>query len=174
MESTGGEEARPALLPPPVQELARVQGATDGVPSRYVAREAGHDDDDPKATVAAPIPVIDLGRLCRPGGGCADDEAAKLRLALQSWGLFLVANHGIEASLMAAVMDASSEFFRQPLHEKQKHSNMIDGKRFQFEGYGNDVEVVSEDQILDWSDRLYLKVEPQTEKNLALWPTCLR
>ncbi|WVZ82284.1 hypothetical protein U9M48_029565 [Paspalum notatum var. saurae] len=109
MESTGGEEARP------VQELARDQGAADGVPSRDVARAAGE------------VAVIDLGRLCKPGaGGGAADEAAKLRLALQCWGLFLVANHGIKASLMDAVMDASREFFRQPLHEKQKHSNMID------------------------------------------------
>ncbi|KAJ1258257.1 hypothetical protein BS78_10G061200 [Paspalum vaginatum] len=172
MESTGEEEARPAL-PPPVQELAvQCAGAAYGVPSRYVARAAG---DGTKGTVAAPVPVIDLGRLCQPGGGsAAADEAAKLQLALQSWGLFLVANHGIEASLMDAMMDASREFFRQPLHEKQKHSNMVDGKRSLFEGYGNDVEVVSKDQILDWSDRLLLKVEPQAERNLALWPTCIR
>ena len=41
-----------------------------------------------------------------------------------------VTNHGIEATLMDAMMDASREFFRQPLQEKQKHSNMIDGKHF--------------------------------------------
>jgi isopenicillin N synthase-like dioxygenase len=84
-----------------------------------------------------------------------------------------VTNHGIEATLMDAMMDASREFFRQPLQEKQKHSNMIDGKHFQLQGYGND-RVASEDQVLDWCDRLYLLVEPQEDRSLDLWPACLR
>lgn len=84
-----------------------------------------------------------------------------------------VTNHGIEATLMDAMMDASREFFRQPLQEKRKHSNMIDGKHFQLQGYGND-RVASEDQVLDWCDRLYLLVEPQEDRSLDLWPTCLR
>ncbi|CAL5044262.1 unnamed protein product [Urochloa decumbens] len=138
-----------------------------------------HEHDDPDATAAAaPVPVIDLGCLCQTtaasgGEESAAGEAARLRSALQSWGLFLVTNHGIEASLMDAVMEASREFFRQPLEEKQKHTNLVDGEHFQLEGYGND-RVASEDQVLDWCDRLYLKVEPQEERNLALWPTCLR
>ncbi|KAL6898017.1 hypothetical protein ACP4OV_006613 [Aristida adscensionis] len=37
------------------------------------------------------------------------------------------------------------------------------------EGYGND-RVLSKDQILDWSDRLHLRVEPEDERNLAFWP----
>ena len=77
-----------------------------------------------------------------------------------------VTNHGLEASLMDAVMNASREFFRQPIEEKQKCSNLIDGKHFQVEGYGNDV-VMTQDQILDWSDRLHLRVEPEDERNLA-------
>ncbi|TVU02463.1 hypothetical protein EJB05_52051 [Eragrostis curvula] len=70
---------------------------------------------------------------------------------------------------MDGMMDASREFFRQPQEVKQKHSNMVDGKHFRLEGYGND-RVSSEDQVLDWCDRLYLKVEPEDERNLALWP----
>ncbi|OQU75949.1 hypothetical protein SORBI_3010G059900 [Sorghum bicolor] len=170
-----GEEARPVLLPP-VQELAGQLGAAADVPARYVARAGAGNDDDRKATETALVPAIDLARLCQPGGdGGAADEASKLRLALQSWGLFLVTNHGMEASLMDAMMDASREFFRQPLQERQKHSNMIDGKHFQIEGYGNDwAPSESEEQVLDWTDRLYLKVEPQEDRKLDLWPTCLR
>ena len=37
------------------------------------------------------------------------------------------------------------------------------------EGYGGDV-IVSEKQILDWSDRLALKVLPEDERRLELWP----
>ncbi|KAF8733031.1 hypothetical protein HU200_015389 [Digitaria exilis] len=165
-----GEEPAPLL---PVQELAAGRhGAGDdgGVPSRYVARRA-HDGSEETPTAA--VPVIDLGRLCQPAAdGESASEAAKLRAALQSWGLFLVANHGIEVSLMDAVTEASREFFRQPLVEKQRYTNMVGGN-FQLEGYGND-RVATEEQVLDWSDRHYLKVEPQDERNLALWPPCLR
>ncbi|RCV20413.1 hypothetical protein SETIT_4G054200v2 [Setaria italica] len=120
-------------------------------PSRYVR----HEHDRPglagggalvgaAADMPEPVPVIDLRRLLSCGAEGAD-EAAKLRSALQSWGLFL------------------------PLEKKQKCSNLVDGKRFQVEGYGND-QVKAQDQVLDWSDRLNLKVEPQDERNLAKWP----
>ncbi|KAJ1258264.1 hypothetical protein BS78_10G061700 [Paspalum vaginatum] len=149
-------------VPTPVQELV---GAAEEPPSRYVLRE----QDRPGSLLVAddmpePIPVVDLTRL--PDD---DAEAAKLRSALQSWGLVLVSNHGIEAAMMDEVMDASRAFFHQPLEEKQKYSNLIDGKRFQIEGYGND-RVVREDQILNWNDRLHLKVEPEDERNYAKWP----
>uniref|UniRef100_A0A0D9WM11 Fe2OG dioxygenase domain-containing protein n=1 Tax=Leersia perrieri TaxID=77586 RepID=A0A0D9WM11_9ORYZ len=149
---------------PLVQELAGV-GSPD-VPPRYVARG---DDEPPVAAGVAPVPVIDLARLRRPPPD-GEDEAARLRQAIDSWGLFLVANHGVEASLMDSMMDAARDFFRLPLEEKNKYTNLIDGEHFQFEGYGNDM-VRSEEQILDWTDRLYLKVEPHEERNLALWPT---
>lgn len=179
-------------VPTPVQELAA--GVVEP-PSQFVLQE----QDRPESLLFAadmpePIPVIDLSRLP------AADEASKLWSALQTWGLFLVSrsvpylpvcimqsacsatvcnqqhrlhlqvtNHGIEASLMDDVMAASRDFFHQPLQEKQKCSNLIGGKRFQMEGYGNDM-VTSQDQILDWQDRLQLRVEPEDERNLAYWP----
>jgi hypothetical protein len=82
MESAGdGGEARPVLLPP-VQELAGQLGAADDVPARYVAC-AGAGNDDRKATVTAPVPVIDLARLCQPGGDGADDEAQGFGFVLE-------------------------------------------------------------------------------------------
>ena len=163
-------------------------------PSQFVLQEQDRPESLLLAThMPEPIPVIDLSRLP------AADEASKLRSALQTWGLFLVSrsvhylpicivqcllaqprtnsivyfvqvtNHGIEASLKDHVMAASRDFFHQPLQEKQKFSNLIGGKRFQMEGYGNDM-VTSQDQILDWQDRLQLRVEPEDERNLAYWP----
>ncbi|KQK19351.1 hypothetical protein BRADI_1g47810v3 [Brachypodium distachyon] len=38
------------------------------------------------------------------------------------------------------------------------------------EGYGND-QVRTEDQRLYWSNRLYLIVEPEDDRNLTHWPT---
>ncbi|CAL5051373.1 unnamed protein product [Urochloa decumbens] len=155
-------------VPALVHELAAA--AVHEPPSRYVR----HEHDRPGLVGAAdmpePVPVIDLRRLMSSLSTAeGTQEAAKLWSALQSWGMFLVVNHGIEASLMDDVMNASKEFFHQPLEEKQKCSNLVDGKRFQVEGYGND-QVKAQDQILDWSDRLNLKVEPQDERNLAKWP----
>ncbi|RLN13681.1 protein SRG1-like [Panicum miliaceum] len=134
------DQAQPWKIPPIVQELAA--GAHEP-PSRYVVR----DQDRPAVAAAAampePIPIVDLSRLsAAEDGGGADGEVAKLRCALQNWGLFL---------------------------EKQKYSNLVNGKEFRFEGYGNDV-VLSEDQILDWCDRLYLIAESESRVVGSLWP----
>uniref|UniRef100_A0ACD6A9H2 Uncharacterized protein n=1 Tax=Avena sativa TaxID=4498 RepID=A0ACD6A9H2_AVESA len=75
----------------------------------------------------------------------------------------------MESSLIDSMMTASRDFFRLPPEEKRKYSNLLDGKHFQVEGYGND-QVKTRDQRLDWSDRLHLKVEPEDQRNLAHWP----
>jgi hypothetical protein len=62
--------------------------------------------------------------------------------------------------------DGRIEFFRQPLEAKQKYSNLIDGKHFQVQGYGND-RLLTQDQILDWTYRLHLRVEPGDKGNFA-------
>ncbi|CAL5046349.1 unnamed protein product [Urochloa decumbens] len=146
-------------VPTPVQELAAVVVEP---PNQFVLWEQDRPGSLLLATdMPEPIPMIDLSRLP------AADEAAKLQSALQRWGLFLVTNHGIEASLMDAVTGASRDFFHLPHKEKQKCSNLIGGK--QPEGYGNSL-VLSQDQILDWHDRLLLRVEPEDERNLSYWP----
>ena len=67
------------------------------------------------------------------------------------------------------MMGVTRGFFNLPLDEKQKYSNLTNGKEFRFEGYGNDM-VLSEDQVLDWCDRLYLTVEPESRIIRSLWP----
>nr|ACG24524.1 leucoanthocyanidin dioxygenase [Zea mays]BBO36732.1 Fe(II)/2-oxoglutarate dependent dioxygenase [synthetic construct] len=148
-------------VPTPVKDLAAL---VDEPPSRFVQRE----EHRPGSLMLAadmpdPLPIVDLNKLSTA------DEAAKLRSALQTWGLFLATNHGIDASLMEDLMEASREFFHQPLQERQKYSNLREGTRFQLEGYGSDP-VVAQDHILDWNDRLQLKVEPEDERSLAQWP----
>ena len=77
------DHAQPWKIPPIVQELA---AGVQEPPSRYVVR----DQDRPAAAAAAampePIPIVDLSRL----SAAEDGEVAKLRCALQNWGLFLV------------------------------------------------------------------------------------
>uniref|UniRef100_A0A0D9WMH8 Fe2OG dioxygenase domain-containing protein n=1 Tax=Leersia perrieri TaxID=77586 RepID=A0A0D9WMH8_9ORYZ len=150
------------MAPAIVQELAAA--SVEEPPSRYRLQEKDHSDGMMVAAeMPEPIPVVDLSQLA------SADEAAKLREALQNWGFFLATNHGVEVSLMDNVMNLSREFFNQPIEWKQKFSNLIDGKKFQMEGYGTD-RVVTKDQILDWSDRLQLRVEPKEEQNLSFWP----
>ncbi|KAG2603906.1 hypothetical protein PVAP13_4NG028000 [Panicum virgatum] len=162
------DHVQPWKIPPIVQELAA------GVPepqSRYVVR----DQDRPAAAAAAampepampePIPIVDLSRL-----SAADDggEVAKLQSALQNWGLFLAVGHGMEPGFLAEMMQVTRGFFNLPIEDKQKYSNLVNGEEFMFEGYGNEV-VLSEDQILDWCDRLYLIVEPESRVVGSLWP----
>ncbi|KAM0918494.1 hypothetical protein ACQ4PT_009013 [Festuca glaucescens] len=150
-------------IPPNVQELAAA--GRDELPSRYVVP----DHDRPTSGVASddPIPVVDLSRLY---SGAAD-EAAKLRSALQNWGLFLAVGHGIESALLDEMMAVTREFFKLPLEEKQKYTNLAGSKKeYQLEGYGGDM-VLSETQVLDWCDRFYLVVEPESRRLLDLWPT---
>jgi hypothetical protein len=76
MEGTTKKEASPEQI---VHELSGV------VPAHYVMPP----QDRPSAGAgAAPIPVIDLGRLSGPNPDA--QEAAKLRSALETWGFFKV------------------------------------------------------------------------------------
>jgi hypothetical protein len=48
---------------------------------------------------------------------------------------------------------------------KRKYSREVDS----IEGYGNDM-ILSKQQMLDWTDRLYLTVNPQHQRRLKFWP----
>ncbi|XP_040381250.1 flavonol synthase/flavanone 3-hydroxylase-like [Oryza brachyantha] len=159
-----------------VQDLA----ASDlgAPPSRYVLREkdrpaaAGATQAQPEL---AAIPTVDVARLADPGD-VGVGEAAGLRSALQSWGLFAVTGHGMPEPFLDEVLAATREFFHLPPEEKERYSNVVDvdgggGEKFQFqpEGYGID-RVDTDEQILDWCDRLYLQVQPEEERRLEFWP----
>lgn len=60
------------------------------------------------------------------------------------------------------------EFFKLPSEVKYKYNNLKKGE-FQLEGYGND-KVATENQIIDWNDRLYLLVQPEDKRKLDYWP----
>lgn len=57
------------------------------------------------------------------------------------------------------------EFFSLPMEEKMKCARPADD----LDGYGNDT-VFSEKQTLDWNDRLYLMVKPESARKLKVWP----
>ncbi|KAM0899762.1 hypothetical protein ACQ4PT_021107 [Festuca glaucescens] len=140
-------------IPPIVQELVTSMQEPSSlyvIPEQNRAALAGSEMLDP-------IPIIDLRRLSDNN----TDEVCKLRSALENWGLFLAVGHGVEPGFLGEVMKVTREFFKLPLEEKQKYSNLVNGNEVRIEGYGNDM-VVSEKQILDWCDRLYIIVEPES------------
>jgi len=81
-----------------------------------------------------------------------------------------VTGHGIPEALLDDIREATREFFHLPSEEKLKYANQTDGGEFQNEGYGID-RVDSDEQILDWCDRLYLQVQPEEMRQLRLWPS---
>ncbi|XP_020218690.1 protein SRG1 [Cajanus cajan] len=145
----------------PVQEL-RLN--PENLPKNYMYDEGGAGFRD--ALVPSQddnIPVVDLHRLSSPS--TAQQELAKLRHALHSWGCFQVINHGIESSFLDQVRDIGKRFFQLPKEEKQKCAREPNN----IEGYGNDI-IFSENQRLDWTDRVYIKVQPEDQRKFQFWP----
>ncbi|KAI3771752.1 hypothetical protein L6452_02919 [Arctium lappa] len=66
---------------------------------------------------------------------------------------------------MEKVREVSSLFFRSSVEEKKKCLRADDD----VEGYGNGM-VLSDQQTIDWNDRLYLTVLPKHQQRLQFWP----
>ncbi|XP_011017896.1 PREDICTED: protein SRG1-like [Populus euphratica] len=109
------------------------------------------------------MPVIDISRLTSPS--TSREEVEKLHSALISCGCFMSINHGITAVFLDQVRSVTAQFFALPMEEKLKFSRAVDSA----EGYGNDM-ILSEDQILDWTDRLYLILSPEDQRQFKFWP----
>ncbi|CAM8880894.1 unnamed protein product [Rhodiola kirilowii] len=112
----------------------------------------------------ADIPSIDLKKLSSLSSE-RDEELKNLKLALNSWGCFQAVNHGMGISLMEMTREATKSFFATDKEEKHKYARPDND----IEGYGNDM-IFAEEQILDWTDRLYLTVMPFSERKLQYWP----
>ncbi|KAK6941725.1 Non-hem dioxygenase N-terminal domain [Dillenia turbinata] len=139
----------------------------DEPPERYMVKHGNFGPID-TSPPAAPIPVINMSLFSShdsPSSKEEEDELAKLKSALSSWGCMQVIGHGIPEALLDKVQDIAKQFFALPEEEKQKYAR-VDNET---EGYGND-RVVSEEQILDWTDRLSLLVLPKDQRIPKFWP----
>ncbi|KAM1173300.1 hypothetical protein FF1_026033 [Malus domestica] len=139
-------------------------------PAEYIVKESKFGSIDSSPPLADEIPIIDIS-LFSPlspqySEQAENHELQKLRSALSSAGCFQAIGHGISDSLLDKVREAAKQFFALPVEEKEKYSRAVHGGA---EGYGNDV-VVSEKQVLDWSYRLTLRVFPENQRRLHLWP----
>lgn len=71
----------------------------------------------------------------------------------------------MNSSFLEKVREISKKFFELPKEEKEKYAREPNG----IEGYGNDI-IFSENQRLDWTDRLYIKVQPEDQRKFKFWP----
>ncbi|KAF5805141.1 putative codeine 3-O-demethylase [Helianthus annuus] len=136
-----------------VQEIA---AECDQLPERFIRKqdkEYGNVSDSGQAE----LPFIDVSLLTS-----SPLELEKLKSAVTTWGCFQAVNHGIE---MERVREIGKLFFGLSADEKKKYLRDEDD----VDGYGNDM-VLSDDQILDWADRLYLTVLPEDKRKMQFWP----
>ncbi|CAI9782426.1 unnamed protein product [Fraxinus pennsylvanica] len=135
------------LLAKAVEELAI---STSAPPEKYIRKEGlgGSASELPYLD----IPVLDLS-LLNSSTPEAEEELKKLRIGFSSCGYFQAINHGIDTS------------FLDEVHDKKKYARDVDD----IDGYGNDT-VYSENQTLDWNDRLYLNVKPENKRKMKVWP----
>ncbi|KAK1420962.1 hypothetical protein QVD17_22961 [Tagetes erecta] len=143
-----------------VQEIA---SNSVHLPERFIRKQ---DEEYANITNAGEsfspdIPIIDVSLLLTS----SESELDKLKSAIVNWGCFQAINHGIEASFLDKVREISKLFFNLPAEEKKKCLREEDD----VEGYGNDM-VLSDQQVLDWTDRLYLTVVPHHQQKLQFWP----
>ncbi|XP_037494689.1 protein SRG1 [Jatropha curcas] len=109
------------------------------------------------------VPIVDIGLLQSPL--TRTEELHKLRSALSSWGFLQVINHGMTSSFLEKMSQVAKQFFSLPVEEKQKYYRETGSH----EGYGNDM-APSEQKTLDWTDRLYLTLSPEDQRQLRFWP----
>ncbi|WCJ29965.1 2-oxoglutarate (2OG) and Fe(II)-dependent oxygenase superfamily protein [Euphorbia peplus] len=143
-----------------VEQLA---SAGDQPPAEYIVKGCSFAPADTSlSSSATSFPLIDitLFSLSSP-----EQALNTLRSALTSSGCFQAVGHGMSSSFLDKVREIAYGFFDLPEEEKQKYGRTPN----QSEGYGSDV-VVTENQVLDWSHRLSLRVFPEEKRNSKLWP----
>ncbi|XP_010273057.1 PREDICTED: protein SRG1-like [Nelumbo nucifera] len=153
---------------PVVQELVR-QGF-NSVPERFLRMHpippAAVSSDD----VSAGPPFINMANLLMIGSKeeIRVQELAKLGRGASEWGLFLVTNHGIPSSILQSVEDVVKGFFSLSFQEKK--GSVESYASVDNVGYGRNF-VKSDDQPLDWIDRLTMRASPKKDtEGIHVWP----
>ncbi|KAI3811228.1 hypothetical protein L1987_20947 [Smallanthus sonchifolius] len=143
-------------------QVHEIAAHCDQLPERFIRKDDEEYGNITNASASSPtgIPVIDVSLLTS-----SHSELDRLKSAITTWGCFQAINHGIEGSFLDKVREISGLFFNLSADEKKKCLR----EENDIEGYGNDM-VLSDNQTLDWTDRLYLNVLPQDQKRLQFWP----
>ncbi|XP_010535845.1 PREDICTED: protein SRG1 [Tarenaya hassleriana] len=132
----------------------------EGLPERYLHKPTADGEPLNASVPEMDIPAIDLSLL-----SSSTEELSKLRSSLSTWGVVQVMNHGMTEEFLDKVRGVTEQFFALPTEEKQKYARETGS----IEGYGSDM-ILSDDQVLDWIDRLYLTTHPEDQRQLKFWP----
>ena len=152
---------------PVVQELAR-QGLNH-LPEKFIKV---HPDQPITAYFAHDVkalPAINMAKL-RLGTEpkVRAQELAKLASCAEEWGMFLIMDHGVSSNVLHSVKDVVKGFFGLSFEEKK--ASVGSYASVENMGYGRNF-VRSEDQALDWIDRLTMKAAPEgASQGLHVWP----
>ncbi|KAL7139908.1 hypothetical protein ABFS83_09G085000 [Erythranthe nasuta] len=150
------------LLSKRVQEMV-LSGNGDPSGPYICKKNRNYGEEEEESTENnSPIPFIDIGKLCAKEN---DQELKKLKLALSTWGCFQAIDHGIPSCFLDKVRGVGREFFGQSMEEKNKCAKKV----AEFQGYGADP-VPEDGQSLDWSDRIFLALAPEDQRNYTFWP----
>ncbi|PRQ50343.1 putative codeine 3-O-demethylase [Rosa chinensis] len=137
------------------------------VPQNYVISDQESPVSD--GTILATIPTIDMRQLVLINQSANKDELEKLHSTCKEWGIFQLVNHGVSSALLDKVKQDLEAFFNLPLEEKMRYKV----RPGDVEGYGTVVK--SQDQKLDWGNRLYMFTNPRRKPHLfPELPTSLR
>ncbi|KAI3513820.1 hypothetical protein L1887_12003 [Cichorium endivia] len=146
------------------KQVQEVAADYDHLPEGYIRKEDEEygcvNNSGASSPMSEEVPVIDISLL-----NSSLSELNKLKSAVSSWGCFQAINHGIEGSFLEKIREISKLFFKLSMEEKKKYLRAEND----VEGYGNDM-FLTEKQILDWNDRLYLNVLPRQQRRLQFWP----
>ncbi|VVA30140.1 PREDICTED: SRG1 [Prunus dulcis] len=140
---------------PVIQEIAR--RGIKHLPKRFIMVYPQYDHD-PVIDVSEFLPSISMANLrARFKPEDRAQELAKLASGARAWGMFVIKDHGVPWSVLQGVRDVVKKFFGLSFEEKKASVGSyvsVDNM-----GYGRNF-VKSEDQPLDWIDRVTMKAAP--------------
>lgn len=164
---TGQDGTTRTVMVPVVQELSR--RGLKFLPKRFI--KVHNPIHDVKITLPMLIPSISMARIQKwAEPNVRAQELAQLASSAKEYGLILLCEHGIERSIVHGVKQVVEGFFRLPLEEKRRSVGTY--ASFDNMGYGRNF-VKSEDEALDWIDRLAMKAAPtkgMEEGPPHVWP----
>uniref|UniRef100_A0A0E0BD56 Fe2OG dioxygenase domain-containing protein n=1 Tax=Oryza glumipatula TaxID=40148 RepID=A0A0E0BD56_9ORYZ len=131
----------------------------DTMPGKYVRPESQRPRLDLVVSDAR-IPVVDLASPDRAAVVSAVGDACRTH------GFFQVVNHGIDAALIASVMEVGREFFRLPAEEKAKLYSDDPAKKIRLSTSFN----VRKETVHNWRDYLRLHCYP-LHQFVPDWPS---
>lgn len=146
---------------PVVQDLARQKT----LPGNFIQNPV-ESHPVPSNTFFEALDVAKLRARLDPTGRVL--ELQKLARISKEWGMFIIENHGLDPRVLEDVKEVVKGFFEMSFEEKK--SSVGTYMSADNMGYGRNF-VKSEDQPLDWIDRLTMKAAPEgATDGLCVWP----